>query len=183
MNLRTIINSHNTDWWSEMTPTQNIINKLIWELDQAIRPYETKWGVYKLESLARPPLSEKVQAQVEKLNKAICDQNIIALKELVAGTIRMYDALEKNAVENGCEPLPINQWSVPSATKIYHICKTMDEARTLQSQNTHHGIILSIQELVNLYESQTENLLPAQNQKNKPEQNHFDFAKGDNVDF
>ena len=182
MNLRTIINSNNTDWWSEMTPTQNIINKLIWELDQAIRPYEAKWGVYKLESLARPPLSEKVQSQVEKLNRAICDQDVIALKELTAGTIRMYAALEKNAVENGCQPLPPDHWSVSSATKIYHICKTMDEARTLQSQNNHQGIILSIQELVNLYESKTENLLSGQ-EKPKVAQKHFNFSKGDSVDF
>lgn len=184
MNLRTIINSNNTDWWSEMTPTQNIINKLIWELDQAIRPYEAKWGVYKLESLTRPPLSEKVQSQVDKLNKAICDQDVITLRELVSGTIRMYAALEKNAVENGCQPLPSDHWSVSSATKIYHICKTMDEARTLQSQNNHQGIILSIQELVNLYESQTlENISPTTGTKEKNRQNHFDFTVGDKIDI
>lgn len=166
-----------------MTPKQNIINKLIWELDQAVRPYEAKWGVYKLESIARSPLAEKVQSQVDKLNKAICDEDVITLRELVAGTIRMYEVLEKNAIEMGCQPLPPDQWSVPSASKIYHICKTMDDARVLQNHNSQ-GIILSIQELVNLYEAISDQI----NQKptttlSTVKQKRFDFIQGDNVDF
>lgn len=165
-----------------MTPTQNIINKLIWELDQAVRPYEAKWGVYKLESLARPPLSEKVQNQVDKLNKAIADENIDTLPELVAGTIRMYAALEKNAVENGHQPIPPDQWSVPGATKIYHICKSVDDAAALQTTGTPQGIILSIQELINLYESFAENNTKPVAEKITT-QNNFDFTKGDKIDF
>ena len=153
MHLRTILNTLTTEWFSVMTPQQNAINKLIYELDEVAIRYETVWGVYKLESLAPDALMDKVQAQVVKLTDAIQQQDEFAVAELVQGCKRMYDALEKNAVALGHKPLDPEHWEIKVGSKIYRIVKTVSDARSLHKPDGSGITILTLEELILAYNS------------------------------
>lgn len=153
MQLRTIINSWTKDWFENMTPTENAINSLIHQLDEVAIRYETVWGVYKLESLATGALAEKVQAQVDKLNEAILASDVNAVRDLVAGTIRMYDALEKNALALGHKPTHPDYWEIKVGSKIYRVVKSVSDARSLHRPDGDKGVcIVTLEELVRMYE-------------------------------
>jgi hypothetical protein len=152
MQLRTIINSWIKEWWSEMTPAENAINKMICELDEVAIRYETVWGVYRLESLATGTLAEKMQSQVDKLNDAIEACDVDGVRQLVAGTIRMYDALEKNALALGHTPLPPDHWEIKIGSKIYRIVKCVADARALHKPDGSGVPVLTLEELVRAYE-------------------------------
>lgn len=153
MHLRTILNTLTTEWFSVMTPQQNAINKLIYELDEVAIRYETVWGVYKLESLAPDALMDKVQAQVAKLTDAIQRQDEWEVAELVQGCKRMYDVLEKNAIALGHKPLSPEHWEVKVGSKIYRIVKTVSDARSLHKPDGSGITILTLEELVLAYNS------------------------------
>lgn len=183
MKLRTIINSYNTEWWSIMTPTQNVIGKLLHELDQVVIKYECLWGVYRLESLARGELAEKVQAQVEKLADAVSSDDLDAVRDLVAGTIRMYKVLEKNAVQLGHKPIDPVYWEIQVGSKIYRVVKNLVDARALHKPN-QECIVMTIEELVRVYDGKHKEFLDTM--KKKPEAmklDDFDFTKGDSTEF
>lgn len=189
MQLRTIINSWTKDWFENMTPTQNAINELIWQLDEVAIRYETIWGVYKLESLARGELAEKVQLQVDKLNDAISACDVNAVRDLVAGTIRMYDALEKNAIALGHKPCAPDYWEIKVGAKIYRVVKSVSDARSLHRPGGDKGVcIVTLEELVRMYEHKGNTFLDTIISKGKKELeglpvSKIDWKKGDSLDM
>lgn len=137
-----------------MTPVQNAINELIYQLDEVAIRYETVWGVYKLESIAAGTLAEKVQSQVDKLNDAIEQEDLSLVRDLVAGTIRMYDVLEKNAISLGHKPCHPDYWEIKVGAKIYRVAKSVSDARSLHRPDGDKGVcIVTLEELVRMYES------------------------------
>jgi len=146
MQIRTMLNSWTKDWFMNMTPTQNAINKMICELDEIAIRYETVWGVYKLESLAGDVLANKVQLQVDKLNDAIQNEELDDVRGLVSGTIRMYDALEKNAIANGHKPLSPDYWEIKVGSKIYHVVKSVSDPRSLLTPDHDKGVCIDTAE-------------------------------------
>lgn len=185
MQLRTILNSWITDWFDKMTPEQNAINKLIYQLDEVAIKYECIWGVYRLESLAVGTLAEKVQSQVDKLNDAIMGQDVAAVRDLVAGTIRMYDALEKNAIALGYKPLPPDMWEIKVGSSVYRVCKSMDDVRAAHKPDGSGAKVIALEELINLYENR--HLKFYEGIKRQSDKigslNDFDFKKGDDIPF
>ena len=160
MQLRTIINSWTKEWFQIMTPTENAINQLIWQLDEVAIRYECIWGVYKLESLATGTLAEKVQLQVDKLNDAISACDLNEVRELVAGTIRMYDALEKNALALGHKPCDPDYWEIKIGAKIYRVVKSVSDARSLHRPDGDKGVtIVTLEELARMYDAQGNKLM------------------------
>lgn len=181
MYLRTILNSLTTDWFKEMTPTQNAINKLLYELDQVIIKYETLWGVYKLESLATGSLAEKVQAQIDKLIAAVEAQDINLVRQLTAGTIRMYAALEQNAIKLGAKPLPPDMWEMQIGSKVYRVVKATTDERGAAQEGRE---VVTLEQLLNLYDNRNQEILDTM--KRQPQAlklDDFDFSKGDSLDF
>lgn len=153
MQLRTIINSWTKNWFENMTPTENAINELVHQLDEVAIRYEAVWGVYKLESLATGALSEKVQSQVDKLNDAISACDVVVVRDLVSGCIRMYEALEKNAIALGHKPCHPDYWEINVGSKIYRVVKSVSDARSLHRPNSDKGVfIVTLEELVRMYE-------------------------------
>lgn len=189
MQLRTIINSWTKDWFEEMTPTENAINQLIWQLDEVAIRYECVWGVYKLESLATGTLAEKVQSQVDKLNDAISECDLEAVRGLVAGTIRMYDALEKNALALGHKPCAPDYWEIQVGSKIYRVVKSVSDARALHRHDGGKGVVIvTLEELARMYDAQGNKLMDTIVKSGKAELaglpvSDIDWKKGDSLDM
>ncbi len=160
MQLRTIINSWTKDWFEQMTPEQNAINELIHQLDEVAIRYECVWGVYKLESLATGSLAEKVQSQVDKLNDAIQAVDVASVRELVSGCIRMYDALEKNALALGHKPIAPEYLEINIGSKIYRVVKSVSDARSLHRPDGEKGVcIVTLEELARMYDKKESDFL------------------------
>lgn len=188
MQLRTIINSWQKNWFENMTPTENAINELIWQLDEVAIRYETIWGVYKLESLATGALAEKVQSQVDKLNDAISACDVNAVRDLVSGTIRMYDALEKNALALGHKPTNPDYWEIKVGAKIYRVVKSVSDARSLHRPNGDKGVcIVTLEELVRMYEHKGSEFLETVTRGKKELEGlpvaDINWKKGDSLDM
>lgn len=188
MQLRTIINSWAKDRWSEMTPEQNAINELVHQLDEVAIRYECVWGVYKLESLAKGALAEKVQSQVDKLNDAIQAADVASVRELVAGCIRMYDALEKNALALGHKPCAPDYWETQVGSKIYRVVKSVSDARSLHRPDGDKGVcIVTLEELVRMYEYKGSPFLDKVNKARSELDglpvSDIDWKKGDPLDM
>lgn len=188
MQLRTIINSWTKDWFENMTPTENAINNLIYQLDEVAIRYETVWGAYKLESLATGALAEKVQLQVDKLNDAISACDVWVVRDLVSGCIRMYDALEKNAIALGHKPCHPDYWEIKVGAKIYRVVKSVSDARSLHRPDGDKGIcIVTLEELVRMYEHKGSEFLETVTKGRKELEGlpvaDIDWKKGDSIEF
>lgn len=185
MQLRTIINSWTRDWFEKMTPEQNAINKLVVQLDEVAVRYECIWGVYKLESLATGALADKVQSQVDKLNDAISECDVAKVRDLVAGTIRMYEVLEKNAVQLGHKPTTPDYWEINIGSKIYRVVKSVSDARSLHRPDGDKGIcIITLEELCKLHEGRFNDFmgtLPKSKDGVKLTVADIDWRKGDGL--
>lgn len=188
MQLRTIINSWTKDWFEQMTPTQNAINELIHQLDEVAIRYECVWGVYKLESLATGALAEKVQSQVDKLNDAILAGDLASVRDLVAGCIRMYDALEKNALALGHKPTSPEYWEINIGSKIYRVVKSVSDARSLHRPDGDKGVcIVTLEELARVYDNKESDFLKTVTNSRKELEGlavaDIDWKKGDSLDM
>lgn len=188
MQLRTIINSWTKDWFENMTPTENAINELIHQLDEVAIRYETVWGVYKLESLATGALAERVQSQVDKLNDAISSCDLVAVRDLVAGCIRMYDTLEKNALALGHKPYHPDYWEIKVGSKIYRVVKSVSDARSLHRPDGEKGFcIVTLEELARLYDAKDNEFLETVKKSRKELEGlpvaDINWKKGDSLDM
>lgn len=188
MHLRTILNSWTRDWFSKMTPTQNAINELIYQLDEVAIRYETVWGVYKLESLATGALAEKVQSQVDKLNDAIQAENLPAVRDLVSGCIRMYEVLEKNAIALGHKPCSPDYWEIKVGAKIYRVVKSVSDARSLHRPDGDKGVcIVTLEELARLYDTKDSDFMRTVSESRKEFEGlpvaDINWKKGDSMNM
>jgi len=182
--MREIINKYKTAWpESDKLETVDFeINRMIEKLDEVAIRYEAKWGVYRLEHLATPELAEKWQKQVDKLGEAIRNKNLGELKGLVDGSIRGYEVLEKNAEALGHKPCEPEFWELRKGSRIYRIVKTIGEARQLHKPGNEDTVVMTIEEVVNIFENKHRNL--EQDKIDAPLQIKnvgFDYDKGDSI--
>lgn len=167
-----------------MTPTQNAINKLISELDQVALSYEMRWGVYKLESLAPEPLAEKVQSQVDKLTAAIHADDLPSVRDLVAGCIRMYAALESSALSLGHKPCAPQHWNIRLGSRIYHVVRSSADARSLHKPDGSGEVTLTIEELIRAYAARSDAVLsPGKESTAKTDKLDIDWSEGETIPF
>ena len=104
-------------------------------------------------SLVSVEMQNKWQAQQDKLNEAIQSSNIKNVEQLVSGSIRGYEALEKEAERLGHKPHSPEVWEVmhPESKRKYIIAKTTSQAR----QATKPGYVTySLPEVVRILEGQ-----------------------------
>jgi hypothetical protein len=169
-----------------MTPEQNAINKLIWQLDQVALEYEARWGVYTLESFAPEILASKFQAQLDKLNEAIGQNDPAMVAARVEGMIKGYKALEQSALSLGHKPCEPSFLEINVNSKIYRVVKSVAEARALHRPDGDKDVsIVTIEELVNIHQSKHDEIVKKVKEA-RPENDSwktFDFEKGDSVEF
>lgn len=163
-----------------LKPSDYEINRLIDKLDQVAVSYETKWGIYFLESRCGEDMQEKWQRQIDKLNEAISSSDIEAVSMLVPGCIRGYEAMEKKVIEAGHKPSNVEYWTVERNSKVYHIVKSVQDARRLDAQGKEN--VLTAQAAVDILGSQQAKFLEG-HKINKSTGEKFDFEKGDDIPF
>lgn len=166
-----------------MNPEETEINRLIEKLDQVAVGYEAKWGVYRLESLAEPPLSEKWDKQIEKINLAIQSRDVNSLRGLIEGAEKGYKLLEDNALAKGEKPSEGQFWEVRHGSKIYRIVKTMNDARSQQKPENQGVTILTIEEVVRIYETRHEAAFGERAKVSLNDDKGFNWSKGDEIPF
>lgn len=161
-----------------LKPVEYEINRLIDKLDQKAVEIETKWGVYFLESRCSPEIGEKWDRQVQKLNEAISNSDLSSVSELVGGCIRGYDAMEKDVLSKGIEPLEPDVWKVQSGSRIFNVVKTIQEARKLEQRGVEN--VVTAQDAARLLGESQDRVLEDK-KINKTEREEFDFEKGDEI--
>jgi hypothetical protein len=106
---------------------------LIEGLDQVAFQMEQVWGIGRLRLLVSDFLQMKFDAQVEKLNAAILENNPEFIAVQVEGMKRAWSALDKIARESGHRPLDPHVWEalLPTAGVAVGIVRTEAEAHAL----------------------------------------------------
>ena len=167
-----------------MPPLDFDINRLIEKLDEVAIKYEAKWGVYRLETLASPDLARKWQAQVDKINEAIETKNIRSLEDLVEGAIRGYALLEAEAIKGGHSPTAPEFWELRKGSRVYRVVMNTMDARAMQKPENSDVTILTLEEVVNLYDAKARMVYGEPEKVATPgELTGFDYDKGDPIPF
>jgi hypothetical protein len=186
--MRKTIKENKTVWPAAdtLTPDQYACNQWLEKLDTAFCEVESRWGIGRLERLVSYDMAQKWKVQMEKLNKAISENDIFTLPELVNGTIRGFVALEANAVAQGHKPheAPF-AWTVglPSG-KTLAIVRHPKDASLVNDLKRDHGdvVVWTIDEIANIIEKEyTLVNLPSAKATVKAEPQPFDFTQGDKI--
>jgi hypothetical protein len=103
LKMRDVIFKHKLDWIDKMEIGSDAYYVQQWldKLDQEMISYEARWGVDVLPKVAPPELRAKWDKQMEKLNTAILENDVMVIGDLVSGAIRGLVALEQHAYNSG----------------------------------------------------------------------------------
>ena len=106
------------------------IRRYLTRLDQVQVEYESRWGVNKLPLLCSEELQSKWQRQKEKLQQAVEADRLADVVALVDGSIRAFDAMEKQAIANGHKMHDAEMWDFkhPEDGTVYRIVKNNYDA-------------------------------------------------------
>ena len=110
---------------------ERMIEMELHRLDCFACEVEAKWGVGNLISYADEGLKKKWYSQNEKLDDAVSRNHVAEVRKLVDGTMRGWDALEKNAVAKGKKPTEPEYMEIklPSGFHL-RIAKSSSQARS-----------------------------------------------------
>lgn len=188
--IRNLIKENKIGWpmSDNITPDQYYINQLLDKLDTKACEVESRWGVARLERLVSFEMAQKWKRQMDRLNKAISENDVFTLPDIVTGTIRGYEAMEADAIAQGNKPhdAPF-AWTVglPSG-KTLAIVRHPKDASLMNDLKRDHGdvVVWTIDEVANIIEKEytlvnqdsVKNPAPAL-QPSGP----FDFTKGDDL--
>lgn len=188
--MRKLIKENKIGWpmVDNITPDQYYINQLLDKLDTKAAEVESRWGVARLERLVSFEMAQKWSRQMGRLQKAISENDVFTLPEIVSGTIRGYDALEADAIAQGNKPhdAPF-AWTVglPSGRTLA-IVRSPKDASLMNDLKRDHGdvVVWTIDEVANIIEREY-TLVNQDSVKNptapaKPLE-PFDFTKGDDL--
>jgi len=111
------------------TIEENILRYLT-RLDQVQIEYESRWGILKLPSLCSAAMQDKWNNQKAKLQHAVNENRLHDVVALVEGSIRAYDAMEKQAIANGHKMHDAEMWDFkhPEDGAVYRIVKNNYDA-------------------------------------------------------
>jgi len=162
------------------------INRWLQKLDEKAVEVRAKWGEGNLESLVSSELALKWDTQKRKLNAAIQAGSVEEVTQLVDGTIRGYDLLEKEALANGHKPNNPETWDFihPESKRKYRIVKTLTDARSASEEGV---CTYTLDEVARILESkqlvaQVKEIFPDSNIE-KVSQKDFDWKEGDDIPF
>lgn len=94
--------------WAEYDAIQSVIDGL----DQVAREHEAKWGVGRLELLVSDELRERFRKQQFRLNAAIGEHDLDAVRKSGEAMRRAWGVLEVSAIEAGQKPLEAEVWEI-----------------------------------------------------------------------
>lgn len=132
-----------------MSPEQATINQILYGLDLARHRAELRWGVGRLIELAPEDLRNKWVAQGEKSVSAIIANDVALVEELVAGSIRGWDALERSAVALGHVPYEAQFWEVMVEDVVYRVVRSAEDAHVVIFDSERP--VVALEELVRVY--------------------------------
>lgn len=188
--MRKTIKENKTPWPASdnLTPDQYACNQWLDKLDEAFCEVESRWGIGRLERLVSYPMAQKWKVQMEKLNKAISENDIFTLPELVSGTIRGFVAMEADAVAQGHKPhdAPL-AWTVglPSGKTLAIVRHEKDFALFKDASNQFGDVVVwTIDQIANIIEKEY-TLVNKPSVKGSTVKGEtlapFDFTKGDDL--
>ena len=121
-------------------------------LDQHAIAKEAIWGVGFLQENCTSDFKAKWDRQQKKLTDAVGKKNIPLIGELVEGTIRAWDALEKNVRGQGIEPQEPECMDVKLESGFHlRIAKNHTEARSVTEDGVY---VWSLHEIARVIESE-----------------------------
>lgn len=169
-----------------VTADRYYINQLLDKLDTKAVEVESRWGVARLERLVSFEMAQKWNRQMERLTKAISENDVFVLPDIVTGTIKGYEAMEADAIAQGNKPHDApTAWTVglPSG-KTLAIVRHPKDAALMNDLKRDHGdvVVWTIDEIARIVEEQY--TLVNQPSVKSPEpplkpSEPFDFTKGD----
>lgn len=132
------------------TENSTLIEMELHRLDCVACAYEAKWGIGNLYDYATPELRQKWDAQNEKLANAVSAQDYFLVRQLVAGSLRGWELLERSAAENGHAPIEPHFFEVQLESGFtLRIAKNVSEARAI----TKEGVFVwSLKEVARVIE-------------------------------
>lgn len=166
-----------------LSPEQLQINFHILALDDVARKFEAVWGAGRLPTLVSPETRLKWKTQIEKLRTAILANDLPAVVELAAGTMRGWTALEAQALRGGHRPIAPDVWEVrhPDSGQIYRITRNLNEARAQAAPGT---VTYTLEEVACILETRQ---LVNQPKEARPLRScvpfGYDWANGDEIPF
>lgn len=167
-----------------LTPEQQEINIWIGKLDEVAHEYESRWGIDRLPNLVSPQTQVKWNTQIQKLNNAISENDLPAVRDLAQGTIRGYKRLEDEAVALGATKHQPDVWDIrsPETGNHYRICKTLNDARQWAFQPD--VVCYSLAEIARILDSRDlVTLHPPKAKGPDTKAPAFDFKRGDSMEF
>lgn len=185
--MRKMIKENKTPWPASdnLTADQYACNQWLDKLDTAFCEVESRWGTGRLEKLVSYDMAQKWKAQMEKLNKAISENDIFTLPELVNGTVRGLSALEADAMAQGHKPhdAPL-AWTVglPSGRTLAIVRHEKDFALFRDASRQFSDVVVwTLDQIANIIEKEYTlvNMPSVKNKTMTAEDRAFDFTKGD----
>lgn len=167
----------------QLKPEQLEINVWIYRLDEVSREVEARWGIDRLRHLVSPETQVKWERHVSKLDQAIQDGDLAAVRDLAQGAIRGYKKLEDEAVSLHQNKNRPDVWDVHSPAGVhYRICKTVADAQLWAHQQNVN--CYTLQEIAHILDGKQLTVMhPVKNEKVNTKPDPFDFKKGDSLEF
>ncbi len=171
-----------------VTADKYYINQLLDKLDTKACEVESRWGVSRLERLVSHDTAQKWNRQMERLTKAISENDVFVLPDIVTGTIKGYEAMEADAIAQGNKPHDApTAWTVglPSGRTLAIVRHPKDASLMTDPQRDHGDVVVwTVDEIANIIEKQY--TLVNQDSVKNPEApakplEPFDFTKGDEL--
>lgn len=130
---------------------QIMINQRLYELDIVAHKLTMKWGVNRLVDLASPELKARWASQNSKLEDAVIAANVQLVEELIQGSVRGWQALEKAAIEAGHVPYETLFFEVVTDDgMVYRVVRHPEDVHALTVKGPDDGVI-DIASLVRCY--------------------------------
>lgn len=163
--------------------TDRLIEMQIHRLDCFACEMESKWGIGNLIDYADDALKEKWYAQNKKLDDAVKNRNYGQVCQLVDGTIRGWEALEKAAIDAGKKPAEPEFMEVKLDSGFHlRIASSVSSARRASEKGV---VCMSLGEVARLIEARYKDVYEVK--KHIPDaivesvSEPFDFDKGDEI--
>lgn len=168
----------------QLTPTQLEINRYLQHLDQIAIGYEAKWGVGRLPEIVSHALAEKWEAQKEKFNAAVLDNDLEQVIVHSAAMQRGWKALEQDAQSRGHAPIEPDAWHVRLEDGFeLKITKNRYDAQS-ECTKQQGCAVFTLTEIARLVQSQYRDVYGVKQtfpDATITEINQFDFEKGDDI--
>ena len=117
-------------------------------LDRVAVEMEGKWGVGRLPRLVTPDMAAKFASARQKLDEAICDNDLDAVVAKASVLIRGWKALDQAATEAGHKTHPEAVWSKQHRGTTYTIVLDRADVSKVAKDSKHPATVVTLDELL-----------------------------------